>query len=159
MTEPPTLRVDVIPVPGSIRAGGPGHQSYEIHPGGGSIKEPLSIKGVDDPYVAIEIRPNIECETDEGRYRSYSELEKICDLIEDQGGYAVKSSYNSVELSVGRDIVVGRDVIEILQMMNRRLGERAGDQSAAYKQGFEAGRRATAQAVEEAIEKAEAQYE
>lgn len=145
-----TIRVDVIALPKSL-GGGPGHPSWTIDAGGARIVYPLTMAGVPDPKLIFEVRPEFEW-PDDGRFRSYDELQKVADLVEQNGGYAMSSSSaTGDEMQVGEKIVTGRNVVEVLTILNRRYAERAGDQSAAYRQGFEAGQRAAAEAVEQAL--------
>jgi len=144
--EPDQIRVTVI-LPVELRDR-PGHPSHTIPLGGGRIETPVPIPGGGYADLSIEVYPEAEFgRLGAGRTRSYEHLKRLRDEAIQTGGYMVSGD----EMVIGKEIIGGRDQIELLRMLARHWGEQAGDQTAAYQQGYDAGKRAVAEAVQTTI--------
>lgn len=150
---PDQIRVAVI-LPNEIR-NRMGHETFAVPLGGGRIEATMPLPNGSDGKLVIEVYPESSLEGHDGRTRSYDKLKTLADQIVKDGGYMITGD----QMTVGKEIIGGRDQIELLRMIARNWGEQASDQKAAFRQGYDAGRRATAEAVKKAVETAQDEYD
>jgi hypothetical protein len=144
---PDQMRVTVI-LPHELRDRS-GHESFTIPLGGGRIEASVPLPGGDRGDIAVEVYPEAEFgRLGQGRTRSYDHLQRLRDEAIATGGYIVSGD----EMVIGKEIIGGRDQLELLRMLARHWGEQVtGEQKDVWQQGYDAGKRAVAEAVKTTI--------
>ncbi len=117
-----------------------GSKVYHLPLGGGRINE------MDDHRLVVEVEPAVEMP--KGQWRDTHSLRILATQVEKNGGYIRAGD----TIHVGDEILVGRDMVDLLEELNRRANRRAEGPSEQYRQGYEDGVREVKAIVAEKLE-------